>query len=70
MTNAQEEGEGVETSATICDIGWRGVRNIVMSHKSSHNKYDSVQSWLDFSYFSYSTRQFAAVDGRVKGGRS
>jgi len=42
------KGEGVETYVMMCDEA-RGVQ-YMMSQKSLYNQYDSVQSWLDFSY--------------------
>lgn len=42
------KGEGVETYMMMCDEV-RGVQ-YMMSQKSLHNQYYSVQSWLDFSY--------------------
>jgi hypothetical protein len=54
MMSRFKGGEGIETFVTMCDesVGGWGFRNIMTSQKSYYNHYDSVLSWLDFSYSS------------------
>jgi hypothetical protein len=70
MTSRSREGEGVENSMAVCDEVGRGVRNIVISQKSSYNKYDSMGAGSNSHTFRTRSRQLAAVDERVDGGRS
>jgi len=60
MTSRSESGEGVQTFMTLFDKGVSGggegskCRYVMNSY---YNQYDSVQSWLDFSYCSQAIRR-------------